>query len=166
MKTLKKIVTFSFILLSFNIISAQYGGGGMYGGGMGSGGMNRGGMNRNQQSMQNTNNFGKNKSPEELEKERIENLNKSIEKLIKDLSLDDLQAIVIRKEIETGAKSIAVVTKSEVSNEEKIKEVDAINEKTDRTINTYLNTDQKIKYKKYIEERKERMEKYRMSIRN
>ncbi len=165
MKTLKNIVTLSFILLSFNLISAQYGGGGMYGGGMGSG-MNRGGMSRNPQSMQNTNNFGKNKSPEEIEKERIENLNKSIEKLVKDLSLDDLQAIVIRKEIESGAKSIAVVTKSEISNEEKIKEVDAINEKTDRTINTYLNADQKIKYKKYIEERKERMEKYRMSIRN
>lgn len=165
MKTLKNLVTISFILLSFNVISAQYGGGGMYGGGMGNG-MNRGGMSRNPQSMQNTNNFGKNKSPEEIEKERVENLNKSIEKLIKDLSLDDLQAIVIRKEIEIGAKNISVVTKSEISNEEKIKEVDAINEKTDRTINTYLNADQKIKYKKYIEERKERMEKYRMSIRN
>ena len=165
MKTLKNLVTISFILLSFNVISAQYGGGGMYGGGMGNG-MNRGGMNRNPQSMQNTNNFGKNKSPEEIEKERVENLNKSIEKLIKDLSLDDLQAIVIRKEIEIGAKNISVVTKSEISNEEKIKEVDAINEKTDRTINTYQNADQKIKYKKYIEERKERMEKYRMSIRN
>lgn len=164
MKTLKNILTISILLLSFNVVSAQYGGGGM-GGGMGSG-MNRGGMNRNPQSMQNTNNFGKNKSPEEIEKERADNLNKSIDKLTKDLSLDDLQVIVIRKEIESGAKSILAVTKSEISNEQKIKEVDAINEKTDRTINTYLNADQKVKYKKYIEERKERMEKYRMSTRN
>jgi len=157
MKTLKNIVTISFILLSFNIVSAQYGGGGM------GGGMNRGGMGRNPQSMQNTNNFGKNKSPEEIEKERAENLNKSIEKMTKDLNLDDLQVIVIRKEIEAGAKSISAVTKSEISNDEKIKEVDAINEKTDRTINTYLNPEQKEKYKKYIEERKDRMEKYKMS---
>ena len=125
--------------------------------------MNRGGMGRNPQSMQNTNNFGKNKSPEEIEKERAENLNKSIEKMTKDLNLDDLQVIVIRKEIEAGAKSISAVTKSEISNDEKIKEVDAINEKTDRTINTYLNPEQKEKYKKYIEERKDRMEKYKMS---
>ena len=163
MKTLKNILTISILLLSFNVIFAQYGGG--MGGSMG-GGMNRGGMNRNPQSMQNTNNFGKNKSPEEIEKEKAENLNKSIEKMTKDLNLDDLQVIVIRKEIEAGAKSISAVTKSEISNEEKIKEVDAINEKTDRTINTYLNAEQKVKYKKYIEERKERMEKYKMSTRN
>ena len=83
--------------------------------------------------------------------------------MTKDLNLDDLQVIVIRKEIEAGAKSISAVTKSEISNDEKIKEVDAINEKTDRTINTYLNPEQKEKYKKYIEERKDRMEKYKMS---
>jgi len=53
--------------------------------------------------------------------------------------------------------------KSESSEEDKIKEVEAINEKTDRTINTYLNDDQKVIYKKFIDERKERMEKYKMS---
>lgn len=163
MKTVKNIITISFILVAFNVASAQYGNTGMYGGsGMG-GGMNRGGMNRNPQSMQNTNNFGRNKSPEDIEKERAENLNKSIEKLTKDLELDDLQVIVIRKEIEEGSKKIVAVTKSESAQEDKIKEVEAINEKTDRTINTYLNADQKIKYKKYIEERKERMEKFKMS---
>jgi Tfp pilus assembly major pilin PilA len=130
--------------------------------------MNGSGMNRmgNQQSMQNTNNFGRNKSPEDLEKERTENLNKSIEKLTKDLNLDDLQVIVIRKEIEASSKSIYAVTKTENSNEDKIKEVEAINEKTDRTINTFLNAEQKEKYKKIIEDRKERLEKYRMSARN
>ncbi len=50
--------------------------------------------------------------------------------------------------------------------EEKINEMNAINEKTDRIINTFLNADQKVKYKKYIDERKERMEKYRMTVRN
>ena len=160
MKIVIKTITISFILLAFHIASAQYGNSGMYGGsGMG-GGMNRMG---NQQSMQNTNNYGRNKSPEDVEKERAENLNKSIEKLSKDLELDDLQIIVIKKEIEDGSKKVVAVTKSESSQEDKIKEIEAINEKMDRTINTYLSTDQKVKYKKYIEERKERMEKYKMS---
>jgi hypothetical protein len=74
--------------------------------------------------------------------------------------------IVIKKEIEASSKSIFAVSKSESSDEDKIKEMNAINEKTDRTINTFLNADQKIKYKKYIDDRKERMEKLRMTIRN
>jgi hypothetical protein len=158
MKTLKSIFVVFLAVFGFNTVSAQYGN-------YGNGGMNSGGMNRmqNQQSMQNTNNFGRNKSPEDVEKERTENLNKSIEKITKDLELDDLQVIVIRKEIEEGSKKIVAVTKTESSQEDKIKEIEAINEKTDRTINTYLSADQKIKYKKYIEERKERMEKYKMS---
>ena len=163
MKTLQFYLFLGLFIFTCTTSVAQYGNGGMYGGsGMG-GGMNRMG---NQQSMQNTNNYGKNKSPEDIEKERTENLNKSIEKLTKDLSLDDLQVIVIRKEIEASVKSIYAVTKTESSNEDKIKEVDAINEKTDRTINTFLNPEQKAKYKKYIDERKERMEKYRISTRN
>ncbi|MEO0037428.1 MAG: hypothetical protein RIQ59_639 [Bacteroidota bacterium] len=166
MKTLKSTLLLSLIFFGITTCTAQYGG--MYGGGGMNGGMYGGGMNRmhNQQSMQNTNNYGRNKSPEDIEKEREENLNKSIDKITKDLSLDDLQVIVIRKEIEASSKSIFTVSKTEISNEEKIKEMDAINEKTDRIINTYLNPDQKIKYKKYIDDRKERMDKYRMSLRN
>jgi Spy/CpxP family protein refolding chaperone len=165
MKSLKTTFLVSLIFFGIVTCSAQYGG--MYGGGM-NGGMYGGGMNRmgNQQSMQNTNNFGRNKSPEDIEKERVENLNKSIDKITKELNLDDLQVIVIRKEIEASSKSIYAVSKSEISNEDKIKEIDAINEKADRTINTYLNPEQKIKYKKYVDDRKERMEKYRMSTRN
>ena len=157
MKIAKNLVTISFILLAINISSAQYGNSGMNGGGMNR--MGGQGMNNNY-----TNNTGK--SPGEIEKERLENLNKSIEKLTKDLKLDDLQVIVIRKEIEASSKSIYAITKTENSNEEKIKEVEAINEKTDRTINTFLNAEQKEKYKKIIEDRKERLEKYRISNRN
>lgn len=161
MKSLKSIVTICFVLFALSTSSAQYGygNGGMYGNGYG------GGMNRmNQQSMQNTNNFGRNsKTPEDIEKERADNLNKTMDKLTKDLGLDDLQVIVVRKEIEASTKSIYAVMKSESPEGDKIKEVEAINEKTDRTINTYLSDDQKVKYKKFIDERKERMEKYKMS---
>jgi hypothetical protein len=58
---------------------------------------------------------------------------------------------------------VVTVTKTESAKEDKIKEIEAINEKMDRTINTYLSANQKVKYKKYIEERQERMEKYKMS---
>lgn len=163
MKIVKNIVSFSFILLSVSLASAQYGNGGMYG----NGAMNGGGMNR--MGGQGMNNYNKNSntpSAEEIEKVRTENLNKSIENLTKDLNLDDLQVIVIRKEIEASSKSIYAITKKEGSDEEKIREVEAINEKTDRTINTFLNAEQKEKYKKIIEDRKERLEKYRMSARN
>jgi hypothetical protein len=145
-------------MFAFSAAKAQYG--------YGNNGMYGGGMNRmqNQQSIQNTNNYGRNtKSADEIEKERVENLNKTMDKLTKELSLDDLQVIVIKKEIESGSKSINAVMKTESSNEDKIKEVEAINEKMDRTINTFLNEEQKIKYKKFIEERKERIEKYKMS---
>lgn len=157
---MKTLITSFLILLAINSSSAQYGYGnnGMYGGGMG--------RSQNMQSMQNTNNYGRNsKSADEIEKERSENLNKTMEKLTKELSLDDLQVIVVKKEIEANSKSVNAVMKSEVSDEEKIKEVEAINEKTDRTINTFLNEEQKIKYKKFVDERKERIEKYKMSKR-
>jgi len=157
MKIAKNIVTISFILLAINVSSAQYGNSGMNGGGMnrmGGQGMNNG----------NSNNTGK--SPGEIEKERLENLNKSMNKLVTELKLDDLQIIVIRKEFESSSKSIYAITKAEISNEEKIKQIETINEKTDRTINTFLNTEQKVKYKKIVDERKERMEKYRLSIQN
>ena len=160
MKTIK--VTLVIFLLFFGINSSMAQFGGMNGGMMG-GGMNQ---MQNQQSIQNTNNFGRNKSAEDLDKEREENLAKSIEKISKELNLDALQMIVIKKEIEASSKSIFAVSKSEASEEEKINEMNAINEKTDRIINTYLNADQKVKYKKYIDERKERMEKYRISVRN
>jgi hypothetical protein len=160
MKTIK--VTLVIFLLFFGINSSIAQFGGMNGGMMG-GGMNQ---MQNQQSIQNTNNFGRNKSAEDLDKEREENLAKSIEKISKELNLDALQMIVIKKEIEASSKSIFAVSKSEASEEEKINEMNAINEKTDRIINTFLNADQKVKYKKYIDERKERMEKYRMTVRN
>jgi hypothetical protein len=116
---------------------------------------------RNQQRMQNPNNFGRNeKSAEEIEKERAENIDKSVEYLKTELKLDELQIIVIRKEIETSSKKIyAVIKNEEISEEDKTKEIEAISDKTDTTINTFLNAEQKEKYKKFIENRKEKLEK-------
>ena len=135
MKTLKSVFTTSLLLGSITLASAQFGGNGM------NNGMNNGMGTRNQQSIQNTNNFGRyEKSPEEIEKERAENIEKSVEALKTELKLDELQIIVIRKEIETSTKKIfAVVKNEELSQEDKAKEIEAISEKTDTTINTFLN---------------------------
>lgn len=153
MKTLKLVFTTSLLLGSITFASAQFGGNGMNNGmGMGT---------RNQQRMQNPNNFGRNeKSAEEIEKERAENIDKSVEYLKTELKLDELQIIVIRKEIETSSKKIyAVIKNEEISEEDKTKEIEAISDKTDTTINTFLNAEQKEKYKKFIENRKEKLEK-------
>jgi hypothetical protein len=98
MKTLKSVFTTSLLLGSLTFASAQFGGNGMNNGmGMGA---------RNQQRMQNPNNFGRSeKSAEEIEKERAENIEKSVEALKTELKLDELQIIVIRKEIETSTKN-------------------------------------------------------------
>jgi len=153
MKTLKLVFTTSLLLGSITFASAQFGGNGMNNGmGMGA---------RNQQRMQNPNNFGRSeKSAEDIEKERAENIDKSVEYLKTELKLDELQIIVIRKEIETSSKKIyAVIKNEEISEEDKTKEIEAISDKTDTTINTFLNAEQKEKYKKFIENRKEKLEK-------
>lgn len=153
MKTLKSFFTVSILFGTITIASAQFGGNGM------NNGMGRGTIN--QQSIQNTNNFGRyEKSPEEIEKEKTESIEKSVEALKKELNLDELQIIVIRKEIESSTKKIyAVIKNEETPQEEKAKEIEAISEKTDSTINTFLNAEQKEKYKKFIENRKEKLEK-------
>lgn len=155
MKTLKSVFTISLLLGSITFASAQFGGNRMNNGmGMGMG-------TRNQQNFQNNSNFGRNeKSAEEIEKERVENINKTVEFLKTELKLDELQIIVIRKEIETSSKKIyAVVKNDEISEEDKTKEIEAISEKTDTTINTFLNAEQKEKYKKFIENKKENLNK-------
>jgi len=155
MKTLKTIILATFVIFSTNAI-AQYG----YGNnGMNGGGMYGGSARQNSMNMQSANYSRDTKSPEQIEKEKIENINKTVEQLRVDLNLDELQLIVIRKEIEENSKSFYQILKSEATEEEKTKAVEAASEKTDRIINSYLNEDQKLKYKKYIEDRKEKLEK-------
>lgn len=154
MKILKPTFIAFILLFALNTANAQYGNRGGYGN------SGYGGNRMNQQSIQNTNNFGRNeKTPDQIEKDRVENINKTVEKLTLDLKLDDLQVIVIKKEIEDNSKKLMAVSKSEVADDEKVKEMVAINEKTDRTINTFLNDEQKLKYKKMIDDRNERMDK-------
>ena len=81
-------------------------------------------------------------------------MDKIIAKLKTELTLDELQVIAIRNEITSNSKNIDIVIKKETSEEEKGKEVKALMEKTEVVINSYLNKDQKEKYKAFIEESK------------
>ncbi|MEC4049467.1 hypothetical protein OX284_008495 [Flavobacterium sp. SUN046] len=161
-KTFKTLALSIIFLLSLNAV-AQYPGGG-YGGGYGgmngtSGNMSgmRGGMNGMGSPMGSP---GKTQTAP-TEKEKAEKIDKIMEKFKKDLNLDELQMFAIRNEVVANSKSMEAIMKSENSNDDKGKEAEAVNEKTDRIINTYLNKEQKEKYKVLIDERKKRIEEYK-----
>lgn len=152
MKTLKSILVLFFVLFAASSSKAQYGYGNN-GYGNGYGGMN-GMRNPGMQYDQNRDA----KTPEELEKERNESIDRIVAKLKVDLNLDALQEIAIKNEMTANFKRIDAVLKSEISEEEKATEIQAIAEKTDLNITSFLNKDQKEKYKIFIEEKKARME--------
>ena len=93
-------------------------------------------------------------SPEDIEKNKAEQLDKVIAKLKTALTLDELQVIAIRNEIASNMKNVDIVLKKGTSDEEKGKEIKAMMEKTEVIINSYLSKDQKEKYKTFIEESK------------
>lgn len=137
------------IFMAFNIISAQYGNQGM------NGGMQRGA------GMQNNGSDRYSKSPEDLQKEREENIAKTLEKLKTDLNLDALQEIAVKNEITANFKTMDIILKSESSQDEKIAKIESASERMDQNIISYLNPEQKEKYKKHIEERAEKMERFK-----
>jgi hypothetical protein len=102
--------------------------------------------------------IGRNYSPpqqpsaSEIEKKKTEQLNKFIDKLKKELSLDELQAIAIRNEIEKNNRNIDIILKKETSEDEKSKEITSMMLRTDKLVISYLNKEQKEKYKIFLEE--------------
>lgn len=93
-------------------------------------------------------------SAADIEKKKSEQLDKFIDKLKKELTLDDLQTIAIRNEIDKNNRSIDIIAKKEISEEEKSKEITAMMERTIKIVNSYLNNEQKEKYKRLIEDDK------------
>lgn len=163
MKTIKSILFAIAILFSFTV-SAQYGGyGGMNGG---YGGMNRGygsGYGTSRMGMQNGSGFPNAGTHTVTEKEKEEKIDKIVEKLKTDLELDELQVFAIKNEVVNNSKAMEKIMadKEEKSQEEKEKEALALNEKTDRNILGFLSKEQKEKYKKFIEDRKTRIEEFK-----
>ena len=136
-----KILFYTFLFISFGAF-AQYGNN-MY---------NRNyGVNRNIGRNYST---PKTTSPAEIEKNKKEQIDKLMEKLKKDLALDELQIIAIRNEIEKNNKNIDIIIKKETSDDEKSKEINSMMERTDIIVKSYLNPIQKEKYKILVEESK------------
>ncbi len=93
------------------------------------------------------------KSPEEIEKERVLGVEKLVEQMKTKLNLDELQLIIVKKELDASSKSMYRVIKNEKSQTDKVEEIKAIYEQTDRVIMGFLNDDQKKIFKEMIEER-------------
>lgn len=150
---MKKSILAGFLLIGTVGFAQMYGNG--YGGGYGSGYGNPYG--RSSMGMQPTQ--PREKTVDEIEKERVETVNKTVEKLKNDLTLDELQVVIVRKEFDASSKKInAVIKKEGLSQDEKMKEVQAINETAERNIINFLNDEQKKKFKEMIAERQKRME--------
>lgn len=129
-----------FLFLAVNTAATAQPGYGGYGGRGGRNANYNGGMMQQQQR-----NNGPSKK--EIEKSKEEAVDKTLERLKKELNLDELQVIVIRKIVEDDQKSRgAIIANKEISDEEKVKEITSLTERTNFQITSYLKPDQKEKY--------------------
>ena len=146
MKTIQALFVFTFIVASSTAVSAQYGNNGYGGGGYGNGGYGRsGGMSQMNQSRDQD-------KPREIPAEVT--VAKIMEKLKPELNLDALQEIAVSNVLIESIKTQTALLKSKSSDEDKIKEFQALTETTDRKVNEFLNDEQKEKYKAFKEDSK------------
>lgn len=145
MKPFQSLLIIAFVLLSTNIISAQYGNGGYnngYGNGYGSNRRMNSGMDQSRTQ----------DKPKEIPVEVT--VGKIMEQLKPKLILDELQVIAISNILNENIRTQGMLIKAEVSQEDKIKNIQALSETTDRKVMELLNKDQKEKYIALNEEAK------------
>ena len=147
MRTIQTIAVSIFVLFSINIVSAQYGNNGYGGRGNGYGGSN--GMNQMGSSMSQQSQPEK---PKEIPAEVT--VAKVMEEMKPALNLDELQVIAISNVLTESIRTQGVLLKQEYSNEDQMKNFQALSETTDRKINQFLNQEQKEKYLVFKEDRK------------
>jgi hypothetical protein len=146
MKTIQTVLLFAFMLLSIHTISAQYGNNG-YGnngyGGNGYGNRMNSGMGQERQPQK----------PREIPVE--ETVGKIMDQFKTEINLDELQIIAISNVFTESIREQGILLKNESnSQEDKIKEIEALSETTNRKIMGFLNPDQKEKFLVLIEENK------------
>lgn len=152
MRTRQTFLVLAFILLSITSVSAQYGGngyggngyGGYGGNGYGGGGMNQMGSVMNQQSQP--------EKPKEIPADIT--AAKIVEEMKPALNLDELQAIAITNVLIESLNTQGRILKQDSTQDEQIKDFQALSESTDRKINQFLSKEQKEKYLVFKEERK------------
>ena len=146
MKSIQSLFLFVFTILSINIISAQYGNG--YNNGYGRGGSM--GMDRNMMQGQQS----APSKPKEIPAE--ETAAKIVEQMKPEVNLDELQAIAIINVLTDSLKEQGILLKNESSNQDqKIEQMKALREETNKKINAFLNPDQKAKYTAFMDNFKE-----------
>ena len=144
MKTIQILFVLAIMLLSIDTASAQYGNNGYNNGGYGGGGYGR--NNRMNQMPQGPSQDKPKEIPVEV------TVGKIMEKLKPELNLDVLQEIAISNVLIESIRSQGILLTAETAQDQKIKEIQALSETTDRKINDFLNEDQKVKYKALNEE--------------
>lgn len=145
MRTKQTFLAFAVVILSISSVFAQYGGNGYggYGNGYG-GGMNQMGSIMNQQSQPD--------KPKEIPADVT--ATKVVEEMKPALNLDELQVIAIKNVLIESLNAQGRILKQDSTQDEQIKDFQALSENTDRKINQFLNKEQKEKYLIFKEERK------------
>jgi hypothetical protein len=154
-KTFKTVLFATFLLLSANTITAQYGNG--YGGNGYGGGSNGYGSNGRSNQMSQMSQANQTSAPKPIPAEVT--AAKVVVYYKKELNLDALQEVVVTN-IYTKSikKQEALFLKKEMSDEDKSKEFKVLSEMTDLEVMQILNKDQKAKYRNLIEEQKSKIE--------
>jgi hypothetical protein len=147
MKKSLSIISILFLLLTCNSAFAQYGG---YGNGYGGGGYGYNGRMSQMGGM-----GGMNQQPEKPKEIPVEvTVGKIMEQLKPELQLDALQEIAIANILTASIKSQGAIIKQEISQDDKVKEIQTLSELTDSKIKQLLTQSQKEKYKAMQEDAK------------
>jgi hypothetical protein len=151
MKPIQSLFLLAFTIFCINSVSAQYGNG--YNNGYGGNGYGRGGgMGMDRSMMQ-----GPQSSPSKPKEVPVEETAaKIVEQMKPEVNLDELQAIAISNVLADSMREQGVLLKNESSNqEEKMEQIKALRESTNKKITAFLNPDQVEKYTFFMENFKE-----------
>ena len=133
MNYFQSLTVIAFLLFFNNIVSAQFNNDG-YGNGYGGNGR-----------MNNT--MDQTRTPQKPKEVPVEvTVGKVMERLKPELVLDELQAIAISNILTESIKSQGMLIKAEVSHEDKVNNIKALSETTDKKIMEFLNKEQKEKF--------------------
>jgi len=151
MKPTQTLLILVFSLFCFNSVSAQYGNG--YNNGYGGNGYGRGnGMGMDRSMMAGPQSSPS--KPKEIPAE--ETAAKIVEQMRPEVKLDELQAIAITNVLADSMKEQGILLKNESSSQDqKMEQITALRESTNKRITAFLNPDQVEKYTAFMTNFKE-----------
>ncbi|WP_166922114.1 hypothetical protein [Flavobacterium poyangense] len=152
MKSIQSLFLLVFTLLCVNAVSAQYGNG--YNNGYGGGGYGRGGGMGMDRSMMQAGPQSSPSKPKEVPAEEI--AAKITEQMKPVVNLDELQAIAITNVFADSLREQGILLKNESSSQDqKMEQMKALKESTNKKVTAFLNPDQIEKYNAFMADFKE-----------